>query len=390
MIPSDTLTATLNTMNKRMEVLVRASDSLRRQRDLRASMQAIEQKRISKRKPLRVPEPYIPTQKQSPQQSSHYELKAKTRENAERDLVKEREVARAIRRQDLEEAEAVERKISPRAHHRPLKGPHDYSRAILRMRKQLHRRHVVTGQLFSMMDRNRDDKISYKEFKRGVAMSGMRPVPVDSEMRALFDSFDQDDTQRISYKEMLAGLGAEARGGRGWDHDAARGVPKRRKDPLAHGLGRGEKAKAGIQSNWLVKAFQMLGPGTVWKGEMSYDGRREHNYRIEIDKSPCTQVTNGMLKGRHIGLGQKQPVRIWLKDSGYGPFIQVTVSDNETVLKGKHFLLYFPALFFFFSLVSTISFQSSSLFFSCNHSVANAHPNLQGLSTSLNVSSKAR
>lgn len=41
------------------------------------------------------------------------------------------------------------------------------------LRRALYRRHVTTGQLFSMMDEDRSDSITFKEFQRGVAMAGV-------------------------------------------------------------------------------------------------------------------------------------------------------------------------------------------------------------------------
>lgn len=44
---------------------------------------------------------------------------------------------------------------------------------VRELRKALHRRHITTGQLFSMMDADRSDTITFTEFKRGVAMAGV-------------------------------------------------------------------------------------------------------------------------------------------------------------------------------------------------------------------------
>jgi len=73
-------------------------------------------------------------------------------------------------------------------------------RAVADLRRELQRRHVTTGQLFSMMDQDRSDGISIGEFSRGVAMCGIRPVPNESEMRALFESFDLDrNRQQLAF-----------------------------------------------------------------------------------------------------------------------------------------------------------------------------------------------
>ena len=84
-------------------------------------------------------------------------------------------------------------------------------------------RSITSGQLFKFMDLNRDDLISYDEFKKGLAMSGIRPVPSEEvcsstrcssealtmgpahlqEMKLIFESFDNDGDGAISYKEMV-------------------------------------------------------------------------------------------------------------------------------------------------------------------------------------------
>jgi len=327
-----------------MEVLLRASESLKRQRNLRFSMKAIEAKRSAKKgAPIRLGfQPKTTTTQSahvSPEQISLYEVEIrKDHARQERELQKEREMARLVAGYDKEEALAIKNHrrhapagLQPSRIPRPYAAP-VYNRAVQRLRKGLHRRHVVTGQLFSMMDGNRDDRITFKEFQRGVAMSGLRPVPVESEMRSLFESFDVDDGHTVSYREMLNALGDDIKGPdkkspRQIDHRSKKRSP--RAPPKEPGMLRGENRSS--SSNWLVQAFLMVGPGSVWTGDMSYEGRKEHNYRIEVQR---TNVDGTVLRGQHIGLGQKQPVQIWLKDSGYGPFIQVTVSDNETVLKG--------------------------------------------------------
>ena len=51
----------------------------------------------------------------------------------------------------------------------------------------------------------------FGEFARGVAMSGVRPIPTESEMKALFESFDLNHDGSLSYSEMIGALEREAR-----------------------------------------------------------------------------------------------------------------------------------------------------------------------------------
>ena len=67
---------------------------------------------------------------------------------------------------------------------------------------------IITGS-------DRSDNISFQEFKRGVAMAGVRPVPGEQEMRALFASFDINDDREVSYQEMVAALEREYGGAGG-------------------------------------------------------------------------------------------------------------------------------------------------------------------------------
>jgi len=73
---------------------------------------------------------------------------------------------------------------------------------VVSLRTKLHRHHVTTGQLFACMDADRSDTITFSEFKRGVAMAGVRPIPADDHMQMLFDSLDRDSNGRIDYAEL--------------------------------------------------------------------------------------------------------------------------------------------------------------------------------------------
>jgi Ca2+-binding EF-hand superfamily protein len=56
------------------------------------------------------------------------------------------------------------------------------------------------------MDENRTDTVSRKEFARGLAMAGVRPVPSDDACFRLFRRFDENGDGSISYAELRAQL----------------------------------------------------------------------------------------------------------------------------------------------------------------------------------------
>ena len=91
-------------------------------------------------------------------------------------------------------------------------------RSIAELREELYEQHVSTGGLYALMDADRDNNISFQEFERGIAMSGIRPVPNRKEMMSLFKSFDLDSDHFLNFDEMMACLegdtyaGAEAQG----------------------------------------------------------------------------------------------------------------------------------------------------------------------------------
>ena len=69
--------------------------------------------------------------------------------------------------------------------------------------------HVTRGQLFNFMDDDRSDNITFGEFTRGLALalSGKNvPLPSDDELRCLFNSFDVDHGNSVSYSEMVRAL----------------------------------------------------------------------------------------------------------------------------------------------------------------------------------------
>lgn len=73
---------------------------------------------------------------------------------------------------------------------------------VAALRKQLRRLLRTTGQLFYAADSNRDDKLNFEEFSRGVAMMGIRPIPSHKDMRLLFDAYDTDQDGWIQWSEL--------------------------------------------------------------------------------------------------------------------------------------------------------------------------------------------
>ena len=78
---------------------------------------------------------------------------------------------------------------------------------VASLRAALYRKHVTTGQLFSMGDADRSDNLTLMELKRGLAMCGVRPVPSDVEMTHLFESFDLNHDGTLSFKELIDSIG---------------------------------------------------------------------------------------------------------------------------------------------------------------------------------------
>jgi Ca2+-binding EF-hand superfamily protein len=77
------------------------------------------------------------------------------------------------------------------------------------LRRELRRKHLATGLVFNFMDADRGDSIGFSEFQRGLAGVGLRPLPPEPAMRALFDSFDRSGDGLISYREFVASLGGD-------------------------------------------------------------------------------------------------------------------------------------------------------------------------------------
>ena len=104
-----------------------------------------------------------------------------------------------------------------------------------------HRLHTTTGQLFSWMDEDRGDHITLREFERGLAGVGIRPMPTTEELRLLFESLDCDHDHTIRTRSSYA-LWRPSTGRRG--ASATRPRRRRRSAPRRRS-GRGPRSAPG-------------------------------------------------------------------------------------------------------------------------------------------------
>ena len=79
--------------------------------------------------------------------------------------------------------------------------------AARRLQKRLSKRGRTLGELFHAADTNRDNKLNFDEFCKGVTMMGIRPMPPITEMRALFDVWDIDNDGWLEWHELQRVLG---------------------------------------------------------------------------------------------------------------------------------------------------------------------------------------
>ena len=75
------------------------------------------------------------------------------------------------------------------------------------MRKMIKKK----ASLHRLMDTDKNNMVTFGEFQRGVAMSGIRPMPREEQMMELFAAFDVNEDLRISYEEMMEKIEAEER-----------------------------------------------------------------------------------------------------------------------------------------------------------------------------------
>lgn len=74
------------------------------------------------------------------------------------------------------------------------------------LKKKLKAKNVTAGQLFSMMDADRSNNITVEEFQRGLAMSGIRPLPSTPAIEEMWSQLDVDQSRGISYEELSTAL----------------------------------------------------------------------------------------------------------------------------------------------------------------------------------------
>ena len=77
----------------------------------------------------------------------------------------------------------------------------NFMRKMVKKKASLHR----------LMDTDKNNMVTFDEFCRGIALSGIRPVPTAAQYEALFHAFDANKDMRISYEEMVSKLEEEGR-----------------------------------------------------------------------------------------------------------------------------------------------------------------------------------
>jgi Ca2+-binding EF-hand superfamily protein len=83
---------------------------------------------------------------------------------------------------------------------------HEHLSKLEAFRGQILSRHITAGALFADMDADKSNRVSFGEFARGIAMIGIRPLPNNREMHALFNSFDENSDGFLSWEEVLSKL----------------------------------------------------------------------------------------------------------------------------------------------------------------------------------------
>jgi Ca2+-binding EF-hand superfamily protein len=74
------------------------------------------------------------------------------------------------------------------------------------LKRELLRRRITTGALFSWCDMDRNDAISFREFRRGLSGIGIRNLPSDEILRKFFDEFDTNGDGEVGYREIVMSL----------------------------------------------------------------------------------------------------------------------------------------------------------------------------------------
>ena len=76
--------------------------------------------------------------------------------------------------------------------------------------RRKHRRILLTVSVWD----GRSDTISFEEFKYGLQLSGIRPVPEAALLKELFTSFDRNNSGRLEFGEVISALEGEFRDSR--------------------------------------------------------------------------------------------------------------------------------------------------------------------------------
>ena len=77
-----------------------------------------------------------------------------------------------------------------------------FSKDLLALQKKLKQKSRTCEQLFFAGDSNRDDQLTFKEFQKGIAMMGIRPLPREAELKEFFDIYDKNGDGKIQFKEL--------------------------------------------------------------------------------------------------------------------------------------------------------------------------------------------
>eukprot|EP00940_MAST-03C_sp_MAST-3C-sp2_P003585 g3585.t1 len=100
---------------------------------------------------------------------------------------------RSRRREKRQDRNVEDTKVAASSQHKRL---------LRRVKVEIRRRALTKGQLFHFMDENRNDLVSFNEFKRGLAQASVHPNP--DEAIALFREIDTDEDGRITWAEFRA------------------------------------------------------------------------------------------------------------------------------------------------------------------------------------------
>jgi len=88
---------------------------------------------------------------------------------------------------------------------------HEQRQAKLRrIRKAMHKKSFSTDGLFTLMDVDSSNTVNYAEFSKGLALTGIRPMPMAREIKEMFDELDVNDDGKVTWEEMLESWSCDA------------------------------------------------------------------------------------------------------------------------------------------------------------------------------------